>query len=44
MATTSESHSAGDDRSWVERFTAGSSNMRLATTAPRHPPTTWAMT
>ena len=38
VATTSDSHSAGDDRSLVDNSTAGSSNIRFATTAPRQPP------
>src|SRR5437879_1070108 len=38
VATTSESHSAPDDRVLVEMSIAGSSNMRLATMAPRQPP------
>jgi hypothetical protein len=44
VATTSESHSAGEDRSVVESSTAGSSNIRLASTAPAQPPATWAST
>ena len=37
VATTSDSHRAGEDRSLVDSSTAGSSNIRLATTAPAHP-------
>ena len=44
VATTSPSHSPPDDRTWSDTFTAGSSNIRLATTAPAQPPTTWAGT
>src|SRR5680860_1240338 len=40
VATTSESQSAGDDRTLVEASMAGSSNITLATTAPAQPPTT----
>lgn len=39
VATTSESQSAPDERTFVEISTAGRSNMRLASTAPAHPPT-----
>ena len=42
VATTSDSHSAPDDRVLVDSSTAGSSNMRLATMAPRQPPMIWA--
>src|SRR5512134_783514 len=42
VATTSESHSAPDERSFVESSTSGRSNIALATTAPMQPPTTWA--
>ena len=44
VATTSDSHSAPDDRDFVDHSTAGSSNIRLATIAPRQPPTHWATT
>ena len=42
VATTSASQSAPDERVLVERSMAGSSNIRLARTAPTQPPTTWA--
>ena len=42
VATTSDNHSAPDDRDLVDHSTAGSSNIRLATIAPRQPPTIWA--
>jgi hypothetical protein len=44
VATTSDNHSAGEERSLVDSSTAGSSNMRFATTAPAHPPATCAAT
>ena len=44
MATTSDNHSAPDDRDFVDHSTAGSSNIRFATIAPRQPPTHWAAT
>src|SRR4051794_6699749 len=44
VATNSPSHSAPDERVWVERVIASRSNMRLATTAPTQPPTTCATT
>ena len=42
MATTSDSHSAPEERTVVEGSMAGSSNIRLATMAPRQPPAIWA--
>ena len=42
VATTSENHSAPEERTWVDTSNAGSSNMTLAITAPTQPPTTWA--
>ena len=42
MAITSDSHRAPEERIVVDASTAGSSNMTLATMAPRHPPATWA--
>ena len=42
VATTSESHRAPEERTWVDTSNAGSSNMTLAITAPTQPPTTWA--
>ncbi len=44
VATTSDSHSAPDERVWVESSKAGSSNMTLARIAPAQPPTIWAAT
>ena len=38
MATASDSHRAPEERTLVDGSTAGSSNMRLATMAPRQPP------
>ncbi len=42
MATTSDSHRAPEDRTWVETSMAGSSNITLAITAPTQPPAIWA--
>src|SRR6478735_6763564 len=42
VATTSDSHKAAEDRDVVDHWTAGRSNIRLATIAPRQAPTTWA--
>ena len=44
VATTSDSHSAPDERAWVESSIAGSSNMTLARIAPAQPPTICATT
>src|SRR5437868_5125254 len=38
VATTSDSHSAADDRCLVDTLMAGSWNIRLAITAPQHAP------
>ena len=38
VAITSENHKAPDDRSFVDQFTASSSNMMFAIIAPTHPP------
>ena len=42
VATTSDNHNAPDDRVVVDSSTAGRSNIRLATIAPRQPPMIWA--
>ena len=44
VATTSDSHSAPDDRSLVESSNAGSENITLAITAPMQPPIVCATT
>ena len=38
VAITSDNHSAPDDRTFVDTFTASSSNMRFARIVPTHPP------
>ncbi len=42
VATASDSQSAPDERACVEKSMAGMSNIRLAITAPAHPPMIWA--
>ena len=44
VATTSDSHSAPDERTFVESLIAVSSNITLAMTAPTQPPMIWATT
>ncbi len=44
MATISDTHNAPDDRVWPEKSTTGSSNITLASIAPRQPPTICAST
>ena len=42
VAMTSDSHSGPDERTWVERSTAGRANMTLARIVPTQAPTVWA--